>query len=693
MKPDWFAGGWSLRWFAGGAWRECDASAGDAPAASASVTVGLRYAPYGGAEVVAVCAKLPPGEHDCDGLYAVDVSVASGGDGTIAGALLRMPLAPGLQCVWKPHLCPEPDMAIADRVFRSPAIVLEDERRLVALIPDLDALRPSGPLPHAMDYALPGHELVYGLCACEERGHVYYGLRPEPVAAERASFRFYLAEWNKPAGAARRDLRPVERFLWRQFARREMAERRTPPVPAALEPYMEHTYGWAFERWRDVAWQSFRLGGEEAGGVVFIVTARQKPGEGDEDCWREPHSLWNQAWFSSLRSAYGYRLWGVAKGRADWIARSELALTFALSAPQTNGLFPGYYVAGCEGWSDGRWVESPPRRPAGHDAFVHLLDSSWTCYWLLKWYRDLKRDSRILPYVRRYVDTLLTLQRDDGGFPAWVRPDSLEASPALPESPETAAHSMLLCLLHELEPDDRYLPACAAAGAFLQERIVAEGRWEDFETYWSCAKEWKGRQCGVRDARSGLYHQNTFGMYWCAEAFLALHGATGDPGYLDAGERVLAELSLYQQIWEPDFMAVPTLGGFGVMNADDEWNDARQSLFALTYRRYHLATGDESYRLRGLWAMKASFYMMYCPENPVVRALYERVHPHFDERDYGFHMENFNHHDGTARLGLGEFTIFDWGNGAACASLGEWLHGGDGAPPDGRNREQRGDAR
>jgi wobble nucleotide-excising tRNase len=36
-------------------------------------------------------------------------------------------------------------------------------------------------------------------------------------------------------------------------------------------------------------------------------------------------------------------------------------------------------------------------------------------------------------------------------------------------------------------------------------------------------------------------------------------------------------------------------------------------------------------------------------------------------------MENFNHHDGTALNGLGRFTIFDLENGAAYASLEEFI--------------------
>ena len=95
-----------------------------------------------------------------------------------------------------------------------------------------------------------------------------------------------------------------------------------------------------------------------------------------------------------------------------------------------------------------------------------------------------------------------------------------------------------------------------------------------------------------------------------------------------------------------------------------------ESLFALTYYRYYRHTANEAYQARGLWAMKASFYMMYCPDNPQVMKLYEEVNPHLNEEDYGFHMENFNHHDGTPTK-VGEFTIFDWGCGAASSSYYE----------------------
>ena len=115
------------------------------------------------------------------------------------------------------------------------------------------------------------------------------------------------------------------------------------------------------------------------------------------------------------------------------------------------------------------------------------------------------------------------------------------------------------------------------------------------------------------------------------------------------------------------FLSDRSLGGFSVMNADDEWNDARQSLFAELILRYGEELHLPEYVHRGLAALRSSFIMMYCPENPETRAQWEKVYPFFNEKDYGFMMENYGH-GGEANangLGIGEFTIYDWGNGAA----------------------------
>ncbi len=585
-------------------------------------------------------------------------------------ALVNLHTDGDYECTFTPHQTPCDNMVIGEKAMRGAPIILEKTDSMFILLPDFDAFMQPHPAQFIMDYSKAGNVASFGIGAHKEVGHVYYKLTGEELAAEDITVTFYAAKFS--GAHEKRDYRRVVELIWELFTEQQYSQQ--PPEPDSLTAYVKHVYNWAFANWKDICWQEFEVDGVPVGGMVFIVTAKQKPGHGSEDVWREPKSLWNQAWFCSLRSAYGYYNWGKKNGQPDLMEKARLNLNFALMSPQQDGFIYSYYKAG-EGndFTKGAFGQSCPRRPDHHDNYFHLLDNSWTCYWLCKWYTDNEADERILPYVTRYVDAILKLQQPDGSFPAWVEPISGAISPYLQKSPEVAAHIMLLCKLYEITKNERYLASAKAAAAFIISDIIPSGKWEDFETYWSCAELWSEKQFGCVDKKSGVYSQNTFGMYFCADGLLSLYQLTGEKQYLEAGEVVLAEMSLYQQVYRPAGFPVPTIGGFGVMNCDDEWNDARQSLFALTYLRYYKETKSEAYRLRAVWAMKASFYMMFCPENPEVKALYEKVHPHLDERDYGFHMENFNHSDGTQKHGLGEFTIFDWGNGAASSSLYEFI--------------------
>ncbi len=294
---------------------------------------------------------------------------------------------------------------------------------------------------------------------------------------------------------------------------------------------------------------------------------------------------------------------------------------------------------------------------------------------MLKWYKDIERDQRLIDYVETYVERLLETQATNGSFPAWVHMQTGEHSPYLAESPETSMHVWLLTKMYEVTNESQYLEAALKGIKFVIHEIIPTGRWEDFETYWSCSRQWDGKQYGVKDARSGLYNQCNFSIYWTIEALQLLYTITKESVYLQKGEQLLAELSLYQAVWEPEYVTVPVLGGFGVMNSDDEWNDARQSLFACTYFNYYRITGKEEYKYRGIWAMRAAFYMMYCPENQVMKKIYEDKFHYFSELDYGFEMENAHHGANGSYTDIepGEFTIFDWGNGSAAAALGELM--------------------
>jgi hypothetical protein len=241
----------------------------------------------------------------------------------------------------------------------------------------------------------------------------------------------------------------------------------------------------------------------------------------------------------------------------------------------------------------------------------------------------------------------------------------------LAQSPETSLSVTFLLALAAATHEDRYRHAALRAMDAVITHIIGDGRWEDFETYWSCCSFGKLEYYGKRIERNGIYKQCNFSMFWTAEALLACYRATDDERYLRWGRRTLDELGMTQQMWQPPFIYIPALGGFGVMNFDGEWNDSRQCLFAELFMEYAQVTGEAELFERGIAALKAAFVMMYCPQNPEVKRLWEQVWPFFGPQDYGFTMENYGHSGVTSPegMGVGEFTIYDWGNGAAAEAF------------------------
>ncbi len=274
---------------------------------------------------------------------------------------------------------------------------------------------------------------------------------------------------------------------------------------------------------------------------------------------------------------------------------------------------------------------------------------------LLEWH-GLTGDARALERARRFADRLARLQLPGGAFPGWIEPDGRIAQ-ELKEGPESAVS---VSLLFELS-DER-----AVSGLSFLESVARDGRWEDFETYYSCAPWGAPDQMGRRVARSGVYKQNTLSIFWCAEAFLHAWRAKRERRWLDLARRCVDELSLYQAVWDPPFLPAPAHGGFGVMNADCEWNDARQSLFAPLYLELGTELRDRELVERGVSALRASFSMLYCPENAALARAYERRFPFFGPESHGFMMENQGHNPAEP---VGTFTIFTWGNGSALATV------------------------
>jgi hypothetical protein len=374
--------------------------------------------------------------------------------------------------------------------------------------------------------------------------------------------------------------------------------------------------------------------------------------------WREPRSVWNQAWFSTQRSANGLLRRARQIASDDLEMRARKMTDVALAAPRHDGLFPSVLVADDAGhW---RWTNSDRRPPSTSADACHVVDAAFTCRMLLEWH-SLTGDERALDQVRPFVSRLLDLQRPSGAFPGWVERDG-RVPAELAESPESAVAATLLFEAAGSNPS--YLDAALRALRFL-EPVVKEGRWEDFETYYSCAPWGKDEQLGRRVARNGVYKQNTLSIAWCAETFLHGWRATRESRYLAIARRCIDELSLYQSVWDPPFLPAPAHGGFGVMNADSEWNDARQSLFAPLYLELGREMGDRELTERGISALRASFSMLYCPENPALARAYEARFPFFGRESYGFMMENQGH---NVAQPIGTFTIYTWGNGSALAA-------------------------
>ncbi len=581
---------------------------------------------------------------------------------------------------WAPHLAPEEGYVIGQHVFRAPALIAQQQTKTLVVVPDLDVVGKLEDNPWFLDYDAPQGTMWLGMVQTEIPEHVLFrktsGMRFAPGEVELA---FFVSAFNDRS-EVRNPWAKVSGFLWNQWARPlyDAGE----PTRAPIENYVRHTYDWAFDGWGEFVWQEFDLTGVRVGAPQFIVNVSQSPNYSGEWFQREFLSIWNQAWFSSLRSASGLYRYARRVGDDELMRKARLTKELALAAPMENGLFPsvirtdneeltvrGAEVRRPQRWENAYWTNSN-RSPRDHGIsadWYHVLDASWTALLMLRWYEELEQDERLLEFASRYGDRLLTLQDEDGFFPGWLHPETQQPGPVMNQAPETSMSVTFLLKLAELTGETQYQRVAIDAMDAVLKEIVPEGRWEDYETYWSCCRWGSDLYLGKKIERNAMHKQNTLSMFWTAEALLETYRVMGDTRYLDWGRRTLDELSMAQQVWQPPFIYVPALGGFGVMNADGEWNDSRQTLFAELFLEYYSETGLRDYFERGVSALKSGFIMMYCPENPVVKEMWEKVYPWFGPEDYGFTMENYGHggRTSTEGEGMGVFTIYDWGNGAA----------------------------
>lgn len=582
---------------------------------------------------------------------------------------------------WTPHLTPNDGDVVDMHVFRTPALMMGDNKRVLSCLPSVGDIV-NNDYRYFLDLNAISSKMSLGITTTKLREHIIYQ-NSNNLILPKGKFTFQiillLQEENKDI---KNPFRKVLSYYWQKYGSQQINI--LAPYEKLIK-YVDRTYEWAFGNWKSQVFQSFELNGVMVGAPQFIVTVHQSPNYNKAHSIRESMSIWNQAWFSSLRSAMGTYRYAKLTNNDDLIKMANMTKELALQFKQDKGLFhsviavpdqlveiDGELIRRPKDWSN-YYFGNSDRNPVSRNlqtAPYHILDMSWTALYMLNWYQELDQDQRLLDYTINYAKRLLSLQDSKGYFPAWLDVKTQDILPYLTNSPESAVSATFLIKLYEITNDIRYLNSATRCLDILVTDILPTGRWEDFETYWSCSRYGSSDLVGKKVKRNDIYKQNSLSMFYLAQALMAYYKIKKDHKYLNNGLRCLDELLMLQSSFQPKYMPIPTIGGFGVMNCDGELNDSRQSLFAPLIVEYGVETKNNEYIERGYAALRASFSMMYCPENPEMMQRWQQRWPFLSSNDYGFMMENFAH-EGYANsedFGIGEFTIFDWGNGAASES-------------------------
>jgi hypothetical protein len=559
--------------------------------------------------------------------------------------------------VWAPHLRPAADDVIADHTFRSPVAAVECGDVRVLLLPDVEWLGSERALPAALDVDLGdprGARLAYGLCASQPHGHTFF--RHAPGAGTTQPLRFAVHVVAESATA-----QPIEsscaRWVWRHVGAARSARARTQALPFAAHAARAYDAVFADE------WVQDESAGHAVGGPITY-------GAGGR-------AVFFQAWFNALRSAIGLALLGKRVGRADYVARARCVANLVDAMPATE-LLPTFYDHERRRWygvGDDlifAWVG----RDDAALRFHHLPDACETAKWMLAWDALVEPRPSFITRVRRLARFLAAAQAEDGSIPAYFEQGSLQPGPRLRSAAQCAIAGPIL-----LYADERR--AAVRLAEFLCREVIPTRRYFDYETFLSCSY----KPFDFADPHTGIPPQNTLSMGWTAECLLQLARSTaGTPeqrvAWLAAARRAVDQLCLYQQVWEPPFLSYRAFGGFGVMNTDGEWSDARQAPYGLLLIDAYRACGVAEYFERGVAALRAAFALQAIPENrDICPTIYDGSCPNWprdaswdfrwDRAPAGMHklppgksVENYGH-GGFDSPGVR--SAFDWGEGSAAA--------------------------
>jgi len=563
---------------------------------------------------------------------------------------------------WLPNIKTSPNQFAGDHVFRAPAVILtQPDRPGVALVPDLELLACNRPVPHYLDMGFPESEppwIGWGLADQRVTGHVYY--EPTEELFDVPPQGLHLAAWIITAPSASFP-GVATSFLWSQYGQFHVREVKPQTLP--LRRYAEYGYPPALTH----LWQPGPMAG--TGG---ITTSTFQKADGTWRGRKFADDLWFQCWFNNARTAWGLAEWGRLLVKPAWVDYARQIMSLTLSAPRERGLFPAVYAPHDGGWK-GSGSES------GGTDFYHLPDAAWTGLWIRKYHQEIEPLPAAPERLQALADFLIDVQDADGGFPTFLHIGTLEPDPRLQGAACGALAIWFLGeeLLAGAVPEDKveaYQTTIARGVLHLRTHVLPQLRFEDFELYYSCSS----KPLNFYDPWTHSFGINTLAIQWCAEAFRVAHLlGMSDKGEeivnpeadLRAGQFCIDLLCLFQQVWSPPYLSFHAFGGFGVMNTDAEWNDARQAQFAETLANWYDLTGEDEYRERAIAASRASFALMVCEENrEICPNNYQGTEQQFEVQ--GMMAENYGHDGSDSRAYQ---SGFHWGTGSALTTAARFI--------------------
>ena len=584
---------------------------------------------------------------------------------------------------WVPHFRHRKQYVIGDHVFRSPAIIYKKDKYALAFIPDLKTLGKNRPFQTFIDLNLKSEQykgipqVSYGFGNYTPSGHIFFKHNPKIEwnikAGTDLTFRYYIIVFNDKS--VQEILEFINNFFWEKYGWKLIAENLKPQI-IPYDTNVEEGINAILDRHK--FWGNFNINNKDCGGFwqrSWIGKNKEpikfvQPNELQEII--KYHSniqriaqVWNNAFFLNIRSGYGLRYFGELWNKIDLIDKGNRTLNTVLSLPRIKGVFPSVILPAGPNSSEFSTIN-------GLKAFLyteefHIVDSCLAMYWSMKFYQDFgEKKEDIEDKCKELADLIESIQLENGAIPTYISfekgSDNPIISKDLIDSASSGAPLMFLTEYYKICKDTRLVPLCEKIVEYIEKEIISGDKWHDFEPFYSCG----GTSIDIYDDYTMSHLMGTMSIFWCAEGYKEFYKITTNQNYLKSGERIVAVLSFFQQVWNMPYISINTFGGFGVQNGDAELNDARQALFVRTFMEYYLETGKKEYMERGIAALRASWalqllkeYEGQCPGNlKGIETL--------DGIDRGCVSENYGHFGKDEKIS--GYIMFDWGVGSAVSA-------------------------